>query len=378
MGLFAVWRISVGIIAFVAQNRFNIHKDGAFTWISETPWIPDVHPLLQAYARWDSGWYLNIVLHNYRFESVEQNASIVFFPLYPLLMEGLGKILNHQYILSGIIISSLSLAGATLFLYFLAKIDLKKTKLAYSSVLYLLLYPYAFFHVAVYTESLFLLTVLGSFYFARKKQWLPAALFAALSSAARPTGLVMFLILFLEYLDQVNFDFKKIKEDILWIFLAPLGIIMYMGFLFTKFGDPFLFMKAQKAWSRETSLSPFKFFDMLSSYFHDFLGIFTEQAPYHLSNGIDFFVFVFFVAASIYVFFKVRKSYGAFMFISIMIPALTQTLVSIGRYAAVLFPIYILAALKLKKQPFNYGVIILLSMLSAFSILMFVNSYWLG
>lgn len=377
LGLFALWRIIIAFIAFIAKNRFDLSKDKAFGWISDTPWVPDIHPLIQVYARWDSGWYYSIVEKGYYFETIEENANIVFFPLYPLLMEGLGKILAQQYLLAGAIISSLALGGAVVFIYFLAKIDLKTKSKALLAVLFTLLYPYAFFYTAVYTESLFLMLVAGSFYFARKKKWLTASIFAALASATRPTGVIMFPLLILEYLDQVKFKLKEVKEDALWILLSPLGLFMYMGYLWTTFGDPFLFRKAQNAWGRK-GFSLSGVFEMFGSYFNDFLNIFSNPTAFYLSNGTDFLVFMLVLILGFYVFFKFRKSYGAFIIISLIIPIMTQSMVSIGRYSTVLFPIFILLALKVKKQPWNYALIVLFSMLSAFSILMFVHSYWLG
>lgn len=377
LGLFALWRLTIALISFIAKNRFDIQKDKAFSWISDTPWIPDINPLIQVYARWDSGWYYSIVEKGYYFENIEQNANIVFFPLYPMLMEGLGKILAGQYLLAGAVLSSLAMAGAVVFLYYLAKLDTKKKPLALLAVLFTLLYPYAFFHIAVYTESLFLLLIVGSFYFARKQKWLAASLMAALASATRPTGIIMLPILALEYLDQVEFKLKKIKEDALWLLLAPLGLSMYMGYLWTTFGDPLLFMKAQNAWGRK-GFSLSGVFEMLGSYLNDFLTVFTNPHPFYLSNAADFLVFVLVFILGVYIFFKLRKSYGAFVIISLLIPIMTQSMVSIGRYSTVLFPVFILLALKVKKQPWNYALITLFSMLSALSILMFVHSYWLG
>lgn len=377
LGLFLLWRGIIALIAFIAQNRFNIQKDTAFGWISDNPWIPDINPFVQVYARWDSGWYYSIIERGYTFETIEQNANIVFFPLYPLLTEMFGKLTGGYYLFSGAVISSLALAGAVLFLYFLAKLDTGKKSLALLSVLFLLLYPYAFFHVAVYTESLFLLLVLASFYFARKKNWMAAGVCAALASATRPTGIIMGFILVIEYLEQIKFSLKKVSANILWLLISPLGLIMHMGYLFTTFGDPLLFMHAQNAWGRK-GFSLSGVFEVLGSQFNDFLALFTNPTPYYLSNGTDFLVFALIILIGVYTFFKFRKSYGAFMIISILIPVMTQSLVSIGRYSTVLFPLFILLAMKVKKQPWNYALIILFSMLSTLSILMFVQSYWLG
>jgi hypothetical protein len=39
----------------------------------------------------------------------------------------------------------------------------------------------------------------------------------------------------------------------LYLSLAPSGLIIYMGFLWTRFGDPLFFYYAQKNWQREAT-----------------------------------------------------------------------------------------------------------------------------
>jgi len=169
LGLFVSWRLIVWLIAFISSNRFNLEKDQAHAWIVDHPWLPEAPSWLSYFARWDSGWYVSIASRGYFYFGPEELSNVVFFPLYPLLMKAVSFVTGGNLVIAGIIVSNLALLLACFFLYFLAKKELKKKSLALTSVFFLLIFPYSFFFTSVYTEALFLLTVVASFYFARNK-----------------------------------------------------------------------------------------------------------------------------------------------------------------------------------------------------------------
>src|SRR5205814_6326867 len=69
--------------------------------------------VFNAFARWDSGWFLRIVQHGYE---VKQSAS--FFPLYPLLTRALGFVLRSNLVAA----VSISLVSAGLAALAIARI----------------------------------------------------------------------------------------------------------------------------------------------------------------------------------------------------------------------------------------------------------------
>lgn len=377
-GLFFAWRIIVWIIAFLSKNRLSLGKDQAYDWIKDQSWIINLPEILAYHVRWDSGWYFSIANRGYYFNGFDVPSNVVFFPLYPLLMKVIGTLILNQYLIAGIIISSLALLGSCFFLYALSKIEFGRKTTALNVVFFLLIFPYSFFLISVYSEAVFLLTVVASFYFARKKKWLLSGIFAAFSSAARPTGIIIFIVLLFEYLEDKKFDWKKIKTDILPIFLSPLGLVSYMTYLYFKFGDPFLFSTAQNYWGRKTIISISGFTKTFGSYLHDLYSFNFENGPYFVANALDFITFVVFFTLAIIVFLKIRKSYGLFMILSLIIPAMTQSYISMGRFCAVLFPAFMFFSKISRRQPWGYALIMLFLMLSTLVILMFVNYYWVG
>ena len=93
---------------------------------------------------------------------VALHADTAFYPLYPLTIAGLGRILGNHYVLAGLLISLAASLGAFFMLHRLAEERLGMDG-ARRAVLYLAVFPMSLFLVAVYSESLFLLLALGRF-----------------------------------------------------------------------------------------------------------------------------------------------------------------------------------------------------------------------
>ena len=68
--------------------------------------------------------------------------------------------------------------------------------------LYLLFFPTAVFLVAPYSESLFLAGAIPAFYYARRKRWIMAGMFAAVAMGARAAGIFLLFGLLVEFVRQ--------------------------------------------------------------------------------------------------------------------------------------------------------------------------------
>ena len=374
--LFVVWRTIVWVLGLLSA-RLNLNPDNAYPWIPDTPWEPALPAWLSFFARWDSGFYYGIAESGY-WLTADGTTNTTFFPLYPLLMKGLGTLIGDHYLVAGIILSLVFTWLACYVFYKLAKLEYKKSSTALRSVLYFLIFPTAVFLAAIYTESLFVLLLLSSIYLARRNKWLGASLVALLLTATRPVGIIIIPVLFLEYLEQRHFKWKEVKADILWLLLVPLGLISYMSYLWYKFSDPFLFLTSQQNWSRATSPSIFTPFTTLGSYLHDFFLYQGGNLRYWIVNASDLLFFVFGITMSILVFIKLRKSYGLLVFLGSVIPLLTGTLISVSRFILVLFPIYLLFAKWGERQIINYIIILIFVPLFILFTILFTSWYWVA
>lgn len=187
--------------------------------------------LLNPWTTYDSQWYLEIAATGYR------EATATFFPLYPLLL----KICGNSEVtraLAGVIISNIAFLLALYLLYRLSRLDLP-AETARTVVWIAAFYPTAAFFGAVYTESLFLLLLLLTFYAARQRNWTAAGLWGMLAGATRNPAPVLFVSLLLEYLHTLNYNVRKIKaKPVLWIALVLLGFVLFNLYLYLRFGDP--------------------------------------------------------------------------------------------------------------------------------------------
>ena len=120
-------------------------------------------PFWDRFARWDSGWYYGIASGGYNYVEGGRN-NLAFFPVYPQLMGMLGRAMGgaqQDFYFAGILISWLSFAMAMPLLYRLARFDLPHQRRV-RATMYAAVFPSAYFFGVVYSEALFLLTLVGA------------------------------------------------------------------------------------------------------------------------------------------------------------------------------------------------------------------------
>ncbi|MBV9705881.1 MAG: hypothetical protein JO125_00545, partial [Chloroflexi bacterium] len=125
---------------------------------------------------------------------------------------------------------------------------------AIRAILYLSLFPTAFFLLAVYNEALFLCMTLLSFYSMHRGHWWLAGLFSLLATLTRSAGLLLVLPFCYEYLYQHQFKLSKIRFDVLAVTLMPLGLMLYGAYCYYRFHDFLAFSHAQIHWNRYVGL----------------------------------------------------------------------------------------------------------------------------
>ncbi len=153
--------------------------------------------LFGAWQRWDACWYERIAAHGYR----SHPAAVGFFPLYPALMRVVGVPFGGHLTLAGLLISSVAYIAAMTGLYRLVCRDFD-VESAQRAVLYLSVFPSAFFLFAPFTEALFLALSIWVLYAARQGYWGVAAPLALLAGLTRIQGALLVLPLAWEWWRQ--------------------------------------------------------------------------------------------------------------------------------------------------------------------------------
>lgn len=355
------WLIAINLFALIALNRFNLSPDTAYTWLSPTEFFQtQSFNLIDLHCRWDCKWYTDIVQNGYQYQK-GQLSNVVFFPLYPLLVK-IGSFFTLSNItLAGWLVSGLALYGAAIYLYKLVR-QFHPSIDPWQPVLFLLIFPTAFFLNAVYTESLFLFLTVACFYYTLRKNYLLAALFGAMATLTRLTGFILFFPLVYEYLQSQNFKFKITKE-ILPVVMIPFAALIFPLYHWYQFGDFLLFLKVQDGWGRSFAFNT------------DHFQLTTPAAITNFVLDLSFIILIL-IAIGL-VFKKLRVSYGLFMIAAIAIPLSTGTLMSINRYILPLFPLFILFS-SFKNTYVKLGLAFVQILLLALTTILYVNNYWAG
>ena len=359
-GLTFVWtRALVLAVALVAVAAFGVDARNEDLFDSAGLTHPFLDSLLSPLARWDSVWYLGIAHGGY------SGASSAFFPLYPLLVRAFAVSDSPGALLvSAYVVSLASLFGALWLLHRLVALELGSDRLARSSVLLLAVFPGALWFGAPYSESLFLLLSVGTFYAARTGRWWLAGALAALAAASRSAGIVLVVPLLVLWWKSR----PRRLSSVGWIALAPFGLAAYSVYLAAAVGDGFAYLHLQDVWFRSFA-GPFGGVWDGAVAAWDGLRQLVSGSRTHVyftaagGDPIDvawhnvelFFFLVVGAVAVVGVLRRLPLAYGAYVVAALALPLSfpvgPQPLMSLPRFLAVLFPLFMWLARVLVERP---------------------------
>lgn len=365
------WRLLIILIAFPAM--FLLTPRTRFTNLTPAPSFSNIFTM---WSNFDGLHYLDLAQYGYGYQH-KTDMDYAFFPVYPWAVRTFNIFGN--YLTSGLVISHLSLLLALYFLYRLVVIDFR-AKIARSTIYLLLLFPTAFFFGSVYTESLFLLLVVLSFYFARKQNFFMACAIAAVASATRISGIFLWPALIYEFWLANGENIKKfLSPYAIWLVLPPLGLLSYMRFQFLQTGNPIFFATMQ---ANFTGRSVDKLILLHQVFFrYAKMLIFTDHwDPLFFTVVLELLSATLVLAVLIFSLKKIRFSYWIFVIFSYLLPTFTGTFMSMPRFTLVLFPVFIYLALWLERQhPFVRFIYYSLCFVgSVYSIVLFTRGYFVG
>lgn len=356
-------------IKFFILSRIGIYIFALAAFIVFTNRIsPSLYQIfIEEWWRWDSVHFINIAQYGYAFFLGDERFNIVFLPLFPLLISIVSKFGFHP-VIAGLLISTVFSIIAVIFFYKLVKLDYPET-VAERTVLYLAIFPTAYFLSTVYTESLFLALSISCFYYSRKSNWFLAGVLGFLAALTRNFGIIIFIALMAEYFYQIGFKWRKIKLNVFFIFLILAGFGVYLLINMQIFGNPWQFIDFQKShWYKYPS---FPWNGLKPAY-----DVLTFRSPELKITGIMEIIFVFLGFISSIFAFRIRLSYGIYAFFSMIFITSTSFWLSIPRYFLSIFPIFIVFALWGKKHMFNQVYIFLSTLFLGLFATMFVLGKW--
>lgn len=335
--------------------------------------------LAAPFARWDSVWYLAIAQGGYGHDT----ARTAFFPLYPLLIRGVGLAIGSD-VVAGVLISLAAFSVALALLYRLAQLELDG-ELARITVMLVAFCPMSYFFSAVYSESLFLALAVGCIWLARTGRWGWAGLLGGLAAAERATGITLivpFVLLYLygprterapafpllgaPWLQRLLPRYRP-APALAWSLLIPAGLGIYALALALLTGSGVSPLHAtETTWFRHFAVfggvwdGAGAAWDGLRQLLHGpppptFFKPFGGDALWGAGENLMLFAFLVLGAVALAgTFRRLPVAYGAWCLAAVALPlsypVAPQPLQSIPRYEAVLFPLFMWGAFWIRRR----------------------------
>jgi len=361
--LFLLWRGVLFAFAFVAgsltTDRFphglNHDWNGGWFW--------------NGWARWDAGWYRDVVRKGYYVVPGYGESTVAFFPLYAYATKVL-FFLTRNLLAAGLIVSNLSLVFS---LFFVMRIGRRTfdEETVQRALVYLLVFPTSFFFSAFYSEGLFLLTTTAAFYYFLDERYFWCGIWGMLACLTRSSGVALFLAMAAGTLWNRRARLKPIRPGALWLLLIPCGLLIFMLILKVTVGDPLAFSKVQASWGRHFRFPLVTLWDEARRL--DF-SIPRNAKNIEILEGQ--LVSVLFLILPLFLIGNVDVSLVFYSVLLVLIPLSTGRVLSIPRFAAPIFPAFFAFAHLVRSRRSEQLFITTSALLLGFYTMQYFNQYW--
>ena len=364
------FRVFSALLAFLANVVFPDYQREPFTMWGAPNLFWD------SFTRYDSGWYYGIARNGYDVAPALAGgrSSIAFFPVYPLLMRYVGRLFGRapgDVYLGGIVVAWVCFVLAMVALYYLARLDLPAPR-ASRAVLAATVFPFAFFLGVAYSESTFLLFTVASFYCFRTRRWIAAGLCGAVATATRVNGIFMLPALAWVAWRAAAPTQRDRLQAAGGVALAGTGFAAYCVFIYRETGDLLLWAQALQRWGYYPGGRPWtvpvNLVHALLTHPYVFLSE-SRMAPYDTLNGAAALACLAMIPL---VWRRFGAGYGLFMLANLWLPLSSGQFEGLGRYCAVLFPVFIWLATIRSRFVFD-GVIVVFATLYTLCLALFTK-----
>lgn len=361
-GLALAFRIGVYLVSALIGMLYT----------GDTPF--NFESFLGIWNRWDSPHYIELAQNGYADHVEEgQHLFVVFFPLYPWVLRifhAFTGFLIKDWALSGMILSTLLYCFGVCFLYGALSEDYGKD-ISLKTIVLMSAYPFGFFFGGIMTESIFLFNIALAFWLIKRHKWVAVGIVGILCSLSRVQGVIILGVAGVEFFEYYK-PFKMVAEKKgkelvkliftkgIWIFLTPIGVLIYLYINKSVEGDWFAFRKFQSEHWFHNNVWFTKCIEELLGYF--------KRADISQENRVAMFApaLFFFFLAFILLFYGLRRhyqKYTAYLFVYTLINFSVTWLISGGRYMLLAIPMYIIGGEILDRHKKVYPWVIMLSAL---------------
>ncbi|GEM_PF-517964 len=341
------------------------------------------------WQRWDALWYSSIAQDGYQYHGEREATNVGFFPLFPLVNGVILRLTGLPVEASGAIVSTVVTLLACFVLYKLTLGETDDPGVAQRTVLYLIAFPAAYYLAIGYSEALYLLCVLGAFYFARQGKWWWCGAVAFLAGLARLHGALLIVPLGYEWLRQ-RFaqagrqsggaaDSRPPRASIVTVFAAPLGVLAFNFYLNAQFGQPAGYF------SPYFQIQTLFFKGIRAEAFPTFPGTTLANSLFGLFNGVPstesiavMAALIFLLIMTVEVWARLPRVYGVYMLTVVLFSLVGGDLISLPRFVVPMFPAFIALAQIGKREWIDRLILIPSLLLQGVLALMFTKGYWIA
>ncbi|OGE13289.1 hypothetical protein A3G14_05405 [Candidatus Curtissbacteria bacterium RIFCSPLOWO2_12_FULL_38_9] len=355
--LFLIWKIVVFIPAIIGP--YVINDFGYKFPYAEILQSSNLPYWLWSFGNFDGVHYIRIAQDGYAYQFTQ-----AFFPFYPILIKLVSYLTFGNFLISALLISNLAFLAGLLIFYKLVKKNYGQ-KTAFWSCLFLLAFPTSFYFGAVYTEGIFFLMIVATFYLLEEKKILLASIIGTFASATRLVGVFLAPAL----IKKMNF------KSLIPLLVVPIGLVIYMIYLKIEFNNPLYFLTAQSVWGQERSTTGIV---LLPQVFWRYFKILMT------TSGLPLFNAALELAATIFALIiltiatkRVKREWLIFSWLAVLTPTLTGTLTSVPRYILIAFPIYIVLA-QIKNTNLKILILAMSLIILFIATALFSRGYWIA
>jgi len=260
------WMILEDLIPFLYINPYDPSD------ISETPEL-----LLALANRWDSTHFLEIARNGYP-SGVESDLLFAFAPVYPWMVSIVWQALGNLY-LAGVVVSNTFYFLSIVAIYKVARIYMEYQESCLIALVFGIFPIYLAYGTLAYSEAPFLFFAITSWYFFKKEQYFPCAIFTTLSILTRYISGLLFLVYGMIIVSNL---IKKSKEEksilkafdirLLWFIIPVVSVVTFFFYLQSLTGSFFAAFDAH-GWFGDSLATPYHQFRWF------FEGYFTQNNP---------------------------------------------------------------------------------------------------
>lgn len=324
--------------------------------------------LLEPWRRFDTVHYIKLAISGYEPGSLRT----VFLPLYPFLIRVVGGVLAEEHLLAALFVSNLCAIGYLTVFYVLAEGECGR-KVAQRAQIYAMLYPWAFFLLAGYTEPLSLFLITLAFLMIQRGRGWAAGLFGALAALTRLQGAVLVIPLLFEALRRRKFRLWPLGVDLVWPMLPPLASACFLLGRALAGIEPISEVFAV-FWGHALA---FPWMGMMVNVRNMTLGV------AHPTDYLDFLAAWFFIVLAVIAWRRLRPSYALYVTVALLFNIShlrnPHPMCSVGRHMTELFPVFFILGQWGSSSPWLNRLILYLS-IALFLYLsgQFVLGGWVG